>query len=125
MKGASCNLLAAACHIPRHLCSWVVATSRLTCSASDVSQRSTIVDMSSVCSARHSCLVPGPSVLLCEARTRSDAPRCASQRPVTSPSPAVPPVTTWAAPTVGRAATRTTILPVLSPLCKVRNASSA
>eukprot|EP00966_Prymnesium_polylepis_P332573 7388061-Prymnesium_polylepis.1 len=63
----------------------------------------------------------------CDVSTRRLAPCCASQRAVSRPRPAVPPVTMWQPSVAGVnvcGVMRTTILPTFRPPCSVRKASS-
>ena len=105
-----------------------MATSRFTSCDSAASQRTKSTFASVVSSAARSTSESEDSLPLRDARATKDAPCCASQRAVSSPMPAVPPVRACpprsCRPARMLPVTRTTIFPVFRPRCRQRKASS-
>eukprot|EP00966_Prymnesium_polylepis_P062556 1451632-Prymnesium_polylepis.2 len=89
---------------------------RRMCEGSPASHCAVVTTVSLVCTICHSSAAPRDSVPPRDVSTSWRTPRCASHRPVSRPSPPVPPVTMCTPPEPAlRAAMRITNLPVFSP----------
>eukprot|EP00966_Prymnesium_polylepis_P245648 5682670-Prymnesium_polylepis.2 len=82
----------AACHTPSS--GRTPPSSLRTCSASPASHRSVVASTPVACTACHSVAVLRASAPPRDTRINRRAPRCDNQRPVSKPSPPVPPDTT-------------------------------